>query len=124
MSSERANNLDPACVRRTIMPRTLVAALVASALAGAGVGVSRAGDLKKCSIAVKGDSPVKSACEEGGVDQAKSTMKRMLGVARSKQRGRHWACDDCHVDEDTWKLGDDARKRFKELLLVLGDDAR
>jgi hypothetical protein len=106
------------------MSRTLVAALIASALAGTGVGVSRAGEMRKCSIAIKGDSPVHDACEEGGVDLAKARMKRMLGVARSRQRGKHWACDDCHVDEESWKLLDDARKRFKELLAIVAEDER
>jgi hypothetical protein len=104
------------------MNRMLVAVLVASVFAGTAVGVGRADDIKKCSIAVKGDSPVRDACEEGGIEQARSTMKRLLGIARSKQRGRHWACDDCHVDQDSWKLTEEARKRFKELLAIAGDD--
>jgi hypothetical protein len=83
--------------------------------------VTRADDdapLRPCTIAIKGDSPVQKACREGGVDRAKATMKRMLGQARGKQRGRHWACDDCHADDDTWKLSEDARTRFKELLAL------
>src|SRR5262245_37912463 len=77
--------------------------------------------LKPCTIAVKGDSPVQRACKEGGVDRAKATMKRLVGVARGKQHGRHFACDDCHVDEDSWRLTEDARTRFKELLAIAGD---
>jgi hypothetical protein len=104
------------------MSRTSVAALVALVLAGTAVGVSRADDIKKCSIAVRGDSPVRDACEEGGIDQARATMKRLLGIARSKQRGKHWSCDDCHADQETWKLNEDARRHFKELLAIVAGE--
>jgi len=77
--------------------------------------------VKPCTIAVKGDSPVLRACKEGGIDRAKATMKRMLGQARGKQKGRHFACDDCHQDEESWKLSDDARARFKELLAIVAE---
>jgi hypothetical protein len=104
------------------MKRTLVAALVAAVLAGTAVGVGRADDIKKCTVAVRGDSPVRDACEEGGIDQARATMKRLLGIARSKQRGKHWSCDDCHADQETWKLTEEARRRFKELLAIVADE--
>ena len=114
----------PRPLRTAVSAAVAVIALVlCPPLMPAGVGVSRASDIKRCTIAQKGESPVAKACVEGGVDSAKATMKRMLGIARGKQKGRHWACDDCHLDEETWKLTDEARQGFKELLTLVADEA-
>src|SRR2546423_14382248 len=100
---------------------SLGALLLACTFPGALSRADDGGDSRPCKIAVKGDSPVLRACKDGGVDRAKATMKRMLGVARGRQKGRHFACDECHLDEDSWKLTDDARTRFKELLAIVAD---
>ena len=108
------------------MPRFLLALLLAASFTAAATlhaPPAAAGDGRNCTIGGNGgDSPVDKACAEGGIDRAKATMKKMIGIARSKQRGTHWACDDCHADEETYRLTGDARQRFKELVkLVAGE---
>jgi hypothetical protein len=84
---------------------------------------ARAGDTaptRPCAIAVNGEGPVVTACKEGGIPAAKTKMKSMLGIARGKQKGKHWACDECHENEENWRLETGARKRFKELVALVG----
>ena len=73
-----------------------------------------AADSNKCTIATKGDSPVAQACAKGGVKQAKAAMKGLVKTA--KNNGVKFDCDDCHKNEDTFQLEDDARDNFKKLL--------
>jgi hypothetical protein len=73
-----------------------------------------AADANKCTIATKGDSPVAQACAKGGVKQAKAAMKGLVKTA--KDNGVKFDCDDCHKNEETFVLEDDARDNFKKLL--------
>ncbi len=68
----------------------------------------------KCTIATKGDSPVAQACAKGGVKLAKATMKELVKTA--KDNGVKFDCDECHKNEETFELADDARDNFKKLL--------
>ena len=53
----------------------------------------------------------------GGRREAKKVMKAM--VASAKKRGVKFECDNCHQNEETWSLNQDARRRFRELLTIL-----
>jgi len=68
----------------------------------------------KCTIATKGDSPVAQACAKGGVKLAKATMKGLVKTA--KDNGVKFDCDNCHKNEETFALENDARENFKKLL--------
>jgi hypothetical protein len=69
----------------------------------------------RCLIATVGDSPIVRACAEGGIEQAKREMKRL--VAAAKVNGTRFACDSCHKEGKTeHDLLGDAREQFKKLL--------
>jgi len=68
-----------------------------------------------CTLTKAGASnPVVDACKKGGIPEAKKVMKAM--VATAKKNGMKTQCDDCHKSEETWKLTDDAEKKFEKLL--------
>ena len=70
--------------------------------------------LGPCTVAVKGDSPVAVACREGGRRAAKRTMKELVNAAL--RNGTRKACDQCHVDLDSYALLADARPEFESLV--------
>jgi hypothetical protein len=74
------------------------------------------GPSRPCAIATTGDSPVAAACQEGGRQYAKKTMKKMVSTARN--RGARFTCESCHVDVDTYTLLESARSEFARLLEV------
>lgn len=81
-------------------------------------GIVRAGaDDNKCSIATKGDSPVAKACADGGFKKAKQVMKEL--TKKAKAAGLKTECDDCHRDDETYDLADDARENFKKMLAAI-----
>jgi hypothetical protein len=94
----------------------LLSLTAAAVLALAPGGASWAA--KSCTIAVKGDSPVAKACQEGGIDAAKKVMKSLRNEARDK--GMKVDCDTCHRNEDNWALTDQARDQFRKMLEVTG----
>jgi redox-regulated HSP33 family molecular chaperone len=99
-----------------LLSASLLAGLVTITLFSA---TSHADD--KCTIAVKGDSPVAKACKEAnGIKRAKATMKAMQKVGKDK--GLKFECDDCHKDESAgnWSLNKDAEEKFKKLLAAQG----
>jgi hypothetical protein len=67
-----------------------------------------------CTVAVKGDSPVAKACKEGGIPQAKRTMKELVRAAKAK--GMNVDCTDCHKNTEDFKLNKDATEKFGKLL--------
>jgi hypothetical protein len=68
-----------------------------------------------CQVAVRGNSPVARACQQGGIKAAKTTMKDLISRARST--GLKLGCDDCHASEtDYSELSKDAREKFANLL--------
>ena len=67
-----------------------------------------------CTVATSGTSPVAEACRQGGVPEAKRTMKRLVGEA--KARGANLTCETCHVDLDTYALRENAKSDFASLL--------
>lgn len=77
------------------------------------VGIARADD-NKCTLATKGDSPTKEACEKGGKKEAAKTMKAMVKSAKGK--GVVFVCDDCHKNNDDYALTDNATKDYEKLL--------
>ncbi len=84
-------------------------------LVGAGSSAVFAADGEKCTIAVKGDSPVAKACATGGLKAAKAAMKDLVKTAKSN--GGNFKCDSCHMDtEDKFELNAEARDNFKKLL--------
>lgn len=84
-------------------------------LVGAGGRLLLAADGDKCTIAVKGDSPVVKACAQGGVKEAKAAMRELVKTA--KANGAKFQCDGCHKDTDAkFELTADARDSFKKLL--------
>ena len=70
----------------------------------------------KCEIAVSGDSPIVTACKEGGMLYAKKAMKDL--VKRGKSAGVKFECDDCHKSDRSYQLTATARENFKKLLAV------
>ena len=97
-----------------LLSASLLAGLVTVTLFTA---TGRAAD-DKCTIATKGDSAVKKACDEGGIKRAKATMKAMQKLG--KEKGLKFECDDCHKDESAgnWTLNKDAEEKFKKLAAV------
>lgn len=96
--------------------RTNVLALAlfaATSLSLGGAGIARAED-NKCTLATKGDSPTKQACEKGGRKEAAKQMKAMVKTAKGK--GVVFVCDDCHKNNDDYALTDNATKDFEKLL--------
>jgi hypothetical protein len=93
------------------MIRASVTVLLALAL---GATVVQASDAPSCTIAVKGDSPVVKACQEGGIPKAKRTMKEMVRAGKAK--GMNLECNDCHTAIDEWKLNQGASDKFRKLV--------
>lgn len=78
-----------------------------------------AGD-EKCTIAVKGGSPVARACAKGGRKEARNVMKTMVTAAKAK--GVNHSCENCHQDATTnnYELTKDALENFKKLQAASG----
>jgi hypothetical protein len=68
----------------------------------------------RCIVATSGTSPVAEACRQGGIPEAKRTMKRL--VAEAKAHGARFNCKRCHLDLDAYTLRDNARSEFTSLL--------
>ena len=68
----------------------------------------------KCTIAVKGDSPIAKACAKGGRAEAKKTMKEAVKTA--KANGKAFTCEGCHKDLDNYELTKNARDDFPSLI--------
>lgn len=68
----------------------------------------------KCTIAVKGDSPIAKACAKGGRPEAKKTMKEAVKTA--KANGKTFTCENCHKDLDNYELTKNARDDFAGLI--------
>jgi hypothetical protein len=100
------------------MTRTYRAALLALALAGASIvaGAARGAD-QACTIATKGDSPVAKACAQGGIIDAKRSMRDL--VKKGKGAGVRFECDDCHKNDTGYDLTPAARDNFKKLLAAV-----
>jgi len=98
------------------MFRFFCSALMAGMLFTGLAATSRADD--KCTIAVKGDNAVVTACKEGGIKKAKAKMKEMQKLGKAK--GLKFECDNCHKDEaaGNWTLSKDAEDNFKKLAAV------
>jgi hypothetical protein len=101
-----------------------VGAAAVGAFAGAPGGATRTSDLRgagwplgvgrnDCHFA-RGDSQVALACAQGGVKEAKRTMKAMIKLA--KDRGKRFDCDTCHRNEEDWQLTPDARALFAKVV--------
>jgi hypothetical protein len=100
------------------MSRRLGEIFVASLLFGLGaVGVARAGDDGKCTIAIKGETPTAKACAQGGRAAGKKLMKDM--VKQAKAKGEKFTCDGCHKDLDNYALTKNANDDYKKLEAVL-----
>jgi hypothetical protein len=99
------------------MVRTLRGVLFAGSVMGllALAGRSEAQD-GKCHIAK--DSVIAKACEAGGIKEAKKKMKELTKAA--KAGGKKYECDDCHKDDTKYDLTDDAKNKFKEMLVAAG----
>jgi hypothetical protein len=69
-------------------------------------------------VAKDPSSPVGRACVEGGIKRARMAMKSLTKAA--KTGGLKFECDDCHKDDTTFELTDDARGKFKKLLVAAG----
>jgi hypothetical protein len=69
---------------------------------------------KPCAIATKGDSPVAKACVQGGLIEAKRTMRDL--VKTGKKANVKFECDDCHKNDVGYDLTPQARDNFKKLL--------
>jgi hypothetical protein len=68
-----------------------------------------------CQVALRGDSPVARACQQGGLRAAKTAMKDLIRRARSN--GVKHGCDDCHKSEtDYTELTSDAKEKFASLV--------
>jgi hypothetical protein len=98
------------------MLRMFIASLSLGAVVAVTAGSLQAADAK-CTIAVDGDNPVVKACKAGGIKEAKTTMKSMVKDAKAK--GKKMDCDGCHKNEEDWKLTDDGKKKFDELLALV-----
>lgn len=96
--------------------RANVLALALFTVAGLSLGGARiaSADDNKCTLATKGDSPTKQACEKGGKKEAAKQMKAIVKVAKGK--GVVFVCDDCHKNNDDYALTDNATKDFEKLL--------
>jgi hypothetical protein len=88
--------------------RAVIAAFFLAVTAG---GAARAAE--KCTVAVKGDSPIAKACAKGDRGDARKKMKEMVSVA--KANGQKFACENCHKDNDSFELTANARDDFKKL---------
>ena len=77
------------------------------------VGVARAGDEGKCTIATKPDTETGKACAKGGRAEAKKVMKDM--VKKAKANGQKFTCDGCHKDLDNYALTKNAEDDYKKL---------
>ena len=88
---------------------------VTSALTLSVAGTARAADDEKCALETKlKDSPTAQACAKGGRKEAARKMKEMVKAAKAK--GVKFVCDDCHKDNETYKLTDNAEKDYEKLL--------
>ena len=86
-----------------------MAAVIAAGTAMTGRALSA-----DCAIATKGESPVARACNEGGLIQAKRTMRDL--VKKGRAAGTKFECDDCHKNDTNYELTAQARDNFKRLL--------
>jgi hypothetical protein len=87
------------------------------AVTAAAAPVSPPGELEPigaCTVAVKGNSPVAVACRQGGRRAAKKIMKELVSAAQ--KNGARKACDQCHVDLDSYALLADAQLNFESLI--------
>jgi RNA polymerase sigma factor (sigma-70 family) len=66
-----------------------------------------------CTIATKGESAVARACAKGGRAEAKKLMKEM--VKSAKTMGQKLACENCHIDLETFDLRENARDDYAKL---------
>ena len=99
------------------MVRMLRGMLVVVAL-GSTVVISGAAAVEKpCAIATKGDSPVAKACAQGGLVDAKRTMRDL--VKDGKRNGVKFECDDCHKNDTGYDLTPQARDNFKKLVAAV-----
>ena len=100
------------------MVRMLRGVLLALAIGGTLtlMGRALAAD-KPCAIATKGDSPIAKACAQGGLIDAKRTMRDL--VKKSKSAGVKFECDDCHKNDTGYDLTPQARDNFKKLLAAV-----
>ena len=88
---------------------------VSSALTFAIARTSLAADDEKCELETKlKDSPTSQACAKGGRKEAARKMKEM--VKKAKGHGVKFVCDDCHKDNETYKLTDNGEKDYEKLL--------
>jgi hypothetical protein len=71
-----------------------------------------------CAIAVKGDSPVAQACQDGGMVSAKRTMRELS--KKAKNAGTKFECDDCHKNDVSYDLTPQARDNFRRMLAAAG----
>src|SRR5688500_5833434 len=98
------------------MSRFLLRAQVIGMLSLAWLPGASAAPKGKCTIAIKGDSPVAKACKEGGLKKADVVMKAM--VKKGKEKGVKFDCDHCHkqVADNNFTLSKTAQEDFKKLL--------
>ena len=96
---------------------TLAVALFAALGISLGSASIARAEESKCTIAIKGDSPTKLACDKGGKKEAARQMKSMVKLAKSK--GTVFVCDDCHKDNEKYELTDTAKKDFEKLLAAI-----
>ena len=104
------------------MFRHVCLTLIAGALSLTWLCAARAAkDDDRCTIALKGDSPVVEACQKGGIKLAKRTMQDLKKAAKAKKMAKI-DCDDCHKDagNESFALAKDARDRFAEMLKLVG----
>jgi hypothetical protein len=101
---------------RTGPSAILLAGVVTLALAAlaAPAAPAHADENEKCTVAIKGDSPIAKACQEGGVRLAKRRMKELVRTAREK--GMVNECGDCHNRPDNWTLTKGATDKFRRLI--------
>ena len=100
------------------MKRFLVASLLLGFTGVLGVGIARAGDAGKCTIATSGDSATAKACAKGGRAEAKKMMKKMVNEAKGK--GQKFTCEGCHKDLDNYELTKNGKEDFKKLEAIVG----
>ncbi len=95
--------------------KTIALPLLAAAGLALLAGTARAADDEKCQLETKlKESPTAEACKKGGRKEAARKMKEMVKVA--KGHGVKFTCDDCHKDNDTYKLTDTGERDYEKLL--------
>jgi hypothetical protein len=102
-----------------LFSRPLVAAILSAAWLFA-ASAARADE--RCTIAVKGDSPVAKACQTGGLKAAKDVMKKLKAEAKNKGM-KNVDCDACHKGGGDYTLNKDARERFAEMVKLVSGSA-